>query len=571
MSFDGLVTRAVVNELQLLVGGRVSKIYQPSDSELFFHIRSKRQNLRLLISAHPAYPRLHLSEARVDNPSEPPMFCMLLRKHVEGAIIESIRQVGMERIIHLDFRTRNELGDETTRRIIVEIMGRHSNAILMNPTTDKIIDGIRRVTPAISRHRLVAPGALYQPPPEQQKQNPLETDHERLIRSLDFNKGKLDQQLVQQFTGIGPPVAREIVHRAGIGDRHRLWDAFSEIMAEIANHRYQPTIVHGDKSVFAAISLTHLATGDLYPTMSQCLDAFYRHRAERDRTRQQTDNLVRRLKSDLDKNEKKIKKLQNEIQQAEKSDTYRIYGELITAHMDQIKRGDEILIANNYFETDTPKITIPLNPILSPSENAQRYFKRYNKAKSVHKWNTEQIARAQSDNQYLESVLVQLETASLRDVEQIREELEEEGWLRPAPNSRRRSRKERPEPTAYRSSEGIIILVGKNNKQNDRLTQKIASPTDTWLHTKEIPGSHVVIRAKTFGDATLQEAAMLAAYYSKARHSSQVPVDYTLVKHVRKPSGSRPGFVIYENQQTLYITPEETKIEQLIEKAKMND
>ncbi len=568
MSFDGLVTRAVTHELQSLVGGRITKIYQPSATDLLLHVRSKGQNSRLLLSAHPTYSRMHLSEVPIENPPEPPMFCMLLRKHVEGAIVEKISQVGLERIVHLDLRGRNELGDETTCRIIVEIMGRHSNIILMDPTTGKIMDGIRRVTPAISRHRVVAPGAIYQPPPEQKKKNPLTADYHGFISSLDFNQGKLDQQLIQRFSGIGPPTAQEIIFRAGLGDRQQLWEVFSAIMSKVSNHQYEPTIAQGKKTVFAAISLTHLKNRTSYATMSTCLDAFYRDKAERDRTRQQTDSLIRRLKNEIEKNKKKIKKLQSEIKEAENAHIYRIYGELITAYMDHIQRGDQTLVAQNYYEPDAPEITIPLDPALSPSENAQRYFKRYNKAKSVSKWNNEQISQAESDNQYLESVLVQLETATYRDVDQIREELEEEGWLRPSSNRKKRRKKELPEPATFFSSEGIQILVGKNNKQNDRLTHQIASPSDTWLHTKDIPGSHVVIRAKSFGTATLHEAAMLAAYHSKARHSSKVPVDYTLVKHVHKPSGSRPGFVIYKYQQTIYVTPDEEQVHQIMRNRK---
>ncbi|SEN16675.1 Rqc2 family fibronectin-binding protein [Lihuaxuella thermophila] len=571
MSFDGIVTRAVVHELaRTLTGGRITKIYQPGDADLLLHIRSQGKNHKLLLSAHPAYPRVQLTEAPADNPAEPPMFCMLLRKHGEGGIVESIEQVGLERIIHLNFRTRDELGDEVVRRLVIEIMGRHSNIILMDPQSGIIFDGIRRVTHAVSQYRQILPGVVYLAPPEQNKLNPLEVDQNTFIAGFDYNRGRLDKQIVHRFTGIGPLVAKEIVHRAGPGSREQLWQAFDELMSQVRAHHYEPAIIQTDeKSVFSAWPLSHIR-GEVrtFASMSTCLDTFFRGKAERDRVRQQTHDLIRKLKNEIEKNEKKIEVLQKEMAEAERAEEYRTWGELLTAHLHQIRRGDQEVKVINYYDPETPEITIPLDPSLSPSENAQRFFKKYNKWKSAKKWNAEQIEKAREENLYLESVLVQLENSTLREVEQIRDELEEEGWLKPRQKKQRRKKADAPAPTTVYSSDGTPILIGKNNKQNDYLTHQLAAPTDTWLHTKDIPGSHVVIRSKKVSDTTLKEAAMLSAYFSKARESSQVPVDFTLVKHVKKPSGARPGFVIYEHQKTLFITPEEEKIRELLNRKK---
>jgi predicted ribosome quality control (RQC) complex YloA/Tae2 family protein len=569
MSFDGIVTRAVVHELsRLLNGGRITKIYQPSELELILHIRSHGKNHQLLLSAHPSYARVQLTKAKSDNPTEPPMFCMLLRKHAEGGIIESIKQVGMERIIHLDFRTRDELGDVVNQRLVVEIMGRHSNILLIDPDKNIVFDGIRRVSHAVSQYRQIYPGAPYIAPPSQGKRNPLTVDKTAFISGFDYNGGRLDKQMVERFTGISPLLAKEILHQTGFGNRDKLWETFSSYMERAEQYDFQPVVIKGkQKSYFYVWPLSHIdGEKQTFPSISECLEHFYYGKAQRDRIRQQTHDLIRRLKNEIDKNTKKVEILKKEIKQAEKADQYRMFGELVTASLYQIKRGDTEVKTINYFDPETPEVTIPLDPTLSPSENAQRYFKKYNKLKAAKKWNAEQIQKAEEENLYLESVLVQLENCSLREVEQIREELAEQGWLKGQPKRRERKRKDVPIPLKVISRDGTVILVGKNNKQNDYLTHQLASSTDTWLHTKEIPGSHVVIRSKQVSEQTLLEAAMLAAYFSKGRESSQVPVDYTLIKYVKKPSGARPGFVTYENQKTLYVTPDEEEVKRILER-----
>jgi predicted ribosome quality control (RQC) complex YloA/Tae2 family protein len=577
MSLDGLFVYALTRELaETCIGGRITKIHQPNPHDIVLAIRANGQNHKLMISAHPAYPRMHFTEHSFQNPLEPPMFCMLLRKHCEGGFIESIQQVGLERILHIDVRSRDELGDEATRRIIVEIMGRHSNIILTDPASNQILDSIHHVTPAVSRHRIVLPGRSYQEPPEQGKLNPMSVTHDKFISLLDLNQGKIEKQLVQLFTGISPLSAQEIVHRAGLPKRENLWNAFSQVITLIEQNEIQPQLVKGDsKSHFYVLPLESIhGNRTSFESISACLDAFFHVKAEADVVKQRASDLSRFLVNEYEKNEKKIEKLKDTLQEAAEADKFRIYGELLTANLYQMKRGDTEVRVVNFYDENQSELTITLDPQLSPSENAQRYFKKYNKAKKSIAVVQEQIQHAQEEMVYLETILQQVETASVGDIEDIREELVEGGYLRNRNRKDRRKKKNhKPALSVYYSSEGFPIYVGKNNKQNDYLSQRLASPQDTWLHTKDTPGSHVVIRGRDFSEATLKEAAALAAYFSKARSSSQVPVDYTLIKHVKKPNGAKPGYVIYDNQKTLFITPEESVIKDIqnnIDKPKKN-
>lgn len=567
MSFDGIVTRAVVHECNAtLIGGRITKIYQPTEREILLHIRSQGHNHILFLSIHPTYASFYVTEHRRENPTHPPMFCMLLRKHMENAVIESIIQVGLERIVHLNYRSRNELGDIVTHRLVIEVMGRHSNLILMDPKTNTIFDSIKRVPASVSKHRIVLPGATYKEPPEQGKSNPLDVTEKKFIAGFDYNAGQMEKQIVSRFSGISPQIAREIVSNAEIGSREKLWISFHDLQDRIKTHRYEPSIgLNKGKKWFSPFPLTYMENEiTVFSSMSACLDSFYHKKVEQDQLFQQAQDLIKRLKNEISKNEKKIDVLTKELAHVEEADQYRIFGELITAYMHQIKRGDEFIQTVNFHDPEAKEVQIPLDSLLSPSQNAQRYFKKYQKIKASKKWNEEQIQKALEENHYLESVLVQLEQSSIAELAQIREELQEQGWIKEKGKKGKRKKEVPALPTAVFSSEGIKILIGKNNKQNEQLTHRVASSSDTWLHAKDIPGSHVVIKGQNFGNNTLLEAAMLAAYFSKARYSAQVPVDYTFVKNVKKPSGSRPGFVIYDHQQTAYVTPDEEKVERLL-------
>ncbi|NBD26424.1 Rqc2 family fibronectin-binding protein [Paenibacillus glycinis] len=611
MALDGIVTRAVADELQACIGARIHKIHQPTPHDLVLQIRGGGIQGRLLLSANPTYPRVHWTEQSYTNPMEAPMFCMLMRKYCEGAVIEAIRQVGNERILHIDVRQRDELGDTFQKRIVVELMGRHSNIILLDAASDAIHDGIHHVTPSISSFRVVMPGTPYVAPPEQGKHDPFAVSDERELAEALHVAGSLllhppvpdedsihfgtapkpvpaesltpEKLIVAAYSGVSPLLAREIVFRGtpraegslpnGLDELQRtagaIWPVFREMMERFRLRDYEPQIVTlnggSGKSAFSVTALTHLdgeAAG--FDTVSACLEAFYGDKAQRDTVKQRVSDLIRFLQNERGKNEKKLEKLEDSLREAQDADKFRMLGDLLTSNLHLIQRGDTSVELVNYYEEEMPSVTLPLDPQLTPSQNAQRLFKKYAKFRNSQTFVAEQMAKAREEIDYLSSLLQQLDSASLADIEEIRDELAEQGYMRQ--REKRGARKKKPKQPAllcYTSSEGLPIYVGKNNTQNDFLTNKVAGPGDTWLHTKDIPGSHVVIRGTGFNDRTLEEAAMLAAQFSQARSSSMVPVDYTLVRHVKKPSGAKPGFVIYDHQKTLFITPDEQRLKEL--------
>ncbi|OPA78570.1 hypothetical protein BVG16_11940 [Paenibacillus selenitireducens] len=586
MALDGIVTHAIAAELSRCVGGRINKIYQPTAHDLVLQIRAQGENFKLLLSANPTYPRVHFTEQTFLNPQEAPMFCMLMRKHCESGIIESVEQIAFERMIQIKIRQRNELGDESTKFIRIELMGRHSNIILLEPATNTILDGIHHVTPAISSYRIVMPGFGYTEPPQQHKLHPLEVTEETFRSALaatssdnetedEVTPMSFAAQLVEHFSGISPLIAREIEFRAErlfdaneVADLERArWQAFSTLMIQVRELLFQPCITENAKGkmFFSAVPLTSIApTRTTYDSISTCMEAFYGDKAERDTVKQRVSDLIRFLQNERNKNIKKIDKLHDSREEANDADQYRVQGELLFASLHALQKGMKEIEVVNYYDENQESIRITLDPLITPSENAQRYLKKYNKFKNSLTVIEEQLRITDDEIRYMESLLQQLEHASLHDIDEIREELTEQGYLRDRSKKNKKKKKnDKPTVQCYTSSEGIAIYVGKNNIQNEYVTNRLAHPNDTWLHTKDIPGSHVVIRSSEFGNATLEEAAMLAANYSQAKSSSMVPVDYTLIRHVRKPSGSKPGFVIYDHQKTLYITPDEEKLKHL--------
>ncbi|WP_217592346.1 NFACT family protein [Cohnella sp. GbtcB17] len=569
MSLDGIVVRALVHELEEIVGARIAKIYQPTENEVVLHIRGQGFGRKLLLSAHPSMPRLHYTEQPWANPQEPPMFCMLLRKHCEGGIIEAVRQLGAERIVEIDVRHRDELGDLSLKRLVLEIMGRHSNLVLLDPATGIVHDSIRHVTPAISSYRVVLPGVKYVAPPAQDKRNPLEATAADAAAALTRAAGSQPAgALVEAFTGLSPLLAKEIVFRAG-GREADIPAAFVALMADAAAHRYAPAIVEepSGRTQFHALPLTHVhGEPKSCDSMHACLETYYIDKAERDLVRQRTVDLTRLLQNETAKNVKKLEKLRQTLEEAAGADKYRRLGELLTAQLYAMSKGDKQVEVTDYYEEDQPTVRVQLDPLLTPNENAQRYFRKYTKMKNSRDVVTEQIEETEREIAYLESVLQGLDTATPADIEEIRAELTEQGYIR-ARGSRKgdrgKKKNDRPAILCYTSSEGVPIYVGKNNTQNDYVTNRLGQANDTWLHTKDMPGSHVLIRAVDYGEQTLKEAAMLAAYYSKGKESSLVPVDYTKIRLVRKPSGAKPGFVIYEGQKTLFITPDESLVRNL--------
>ncbi|WP_078547240.1 Rqc2 family fibronectin-binding protein [Litchfieldia alkalitelluris] len=561
MSFDGIFTHAVVDELKTaLSSGRISKIHQPYKQELIFQIRANGKNHKLFISAHPSYARIHLTNENYENPSEPPMFCMLLRKHLEGSIIENIEQIEMDRVLIFTIKSRNEIGDISYKQLVVEIMGRHSNIILLDMERQMILDSIKHISPAVNRHRIVLPGQEYIAPPAQQKMNPLLVEEDMILKKINFNAGKIDQQIVEQFSGISPLFAREITHLAGLVNRVTLPKAFLGLIEKVNKKQYTPTlIINPKKEYFYMIDLEHIeGERKEFESISEMLDRYYYGKAERDRVKQQGNDLERFISNERNKNKKKINKLIQTLEDAGKADQYKLFGELLTANMYTITRGMKEIELINYYTEEQEVIKIPLNPMKSPSDNAQAYFQKYQKAKNSISIVEDQITKAKEEITYFDTLYQQIESASPKDIQEIREELIEEGYLKSRQTKgNKKSKPQKPILEKYTSSDGTTILVGKNNKQNDYLTNKVAARDEMWLHTKDIPGSHVVIQSKDPSEQTILEAANLAAYFSKAKTSASVPVDYTLIRHVKKPSGSKPGYVIYDNQNTVYVTPDE--------------
>ncbi len=546
MAFDGLFTKSMTGELQQLVTGRISKVHQPNQLELLLHIRAQGKNHKLLISIHPSYSRIHLTAESNVNPSEPPMFCMLLRKHIEGGVITEISQYGMDRLIVLKIKAKNEIGDDIERELHVEMMGRHSNVILIDAERTMILDSLKHLPPSVNSYRTILPGQPYIFPPAQEKKDP--------YAAIEELAQTAPTDIVSQFSGFSPLNARELAHR--LTQAENKTETTKAFLADFSNPT--PTgyyIEHEGKSFFSASELTHFNENGLqFRTLGELLDRMYYAKAERDRVKQQAGDLERWLQNEISKLKLKLKKLKKEQDQAEKRDVLQLNGELIMANLHRIKKGMKEIQVDNYYNDE--KVTIALDPRKTPIDNSQRYYSRYQKAKIAVVKTQEQINKTVEDIEYFETLMSQVQQAGIADIEEIREELAEQGFMK-AQKSKKKKKPTKPTVEPYLSSTGIPISVGKNNKQNDYVTFKVAAKSDTWLHTKDIPGSHVIIHHDNPDEATILEAATIAAYFSKARGSSSVPVDYTEARHVKKPNGAKPGFVIYFEQKTVFVTPDE--------------
>lgn len=560
MAFDGLFTYSITADLQQLVTGRITKIHQPNAQEVVLHVRANGKNHKLLFSIHSSYARMHLTEQTIENPAEPPMFCMLLRKHLEGGFISSVKQLGFDRIIIVEIESKNEIGDPIVRQLHAEIMGRHSNLLLIDKEQGKIVDSLKHLPPSVNSFRTVLPGQPYLAPPTQNKWNPLLVTEEEL--ATFFAETKNAKDVVTQFTGFSPLHAEELLYRM-TSTSNRV-QCFKEFISSFANGGTSPMYVWANhKTYFSPIELTHLH-GDMtvYPNVHELLDRVFFARAERDRVKQQAGDLERWLQNEIDKLALKTKKLTKDFERASKLDQFQLYGELLMANIYSFEKGVKEVTVINYYSENSEEITIPVSERKTPTENAQGYYTKYTKAKNALIMVQQQLEKTKEEITYFEMLAQQVQQASPGDIEEIREELAEQGYLK-LRHSKKKKKPVKPEPERYISSTGIAISVGKNNKQNDMLTFKIAKRTDIWLHTKDIPGSHVVIHSSEPDETTLREAATLAAYFSKARESSSVPVDYTDIRQVKKPNGAKPGFVIYFEQKTLYIDPDEALILQL--------
>lgn len=567
MPFDAIFLTAVIRELRPLLGSRVDKIQQPSRDTVLLHLRGRG---KLLLSANVNRPRIHLTEASFENPAQPPMFCMLLRKHLTGGRLQEIQQPPAERSVSLIFDCTDEMGIPCRKSLILELMGRNSNLILTG-AEGRILDCLRRVDFEMSEQRQVLPGLFYRDPPRQDKRIPQETDEAEIAVLLSATEPgrRLDQWLLGTFAGISPLIARELCFRftgatdtplaglslpalaAFLAAQFASMDSFTPVLllrgGVPAEFSYREILQYGD-------FMEETRCG----SFSQLLDRFYTQtdRAERMRQKSQT---LRKTVTTL--HERVLRKL--ELQRRERDSTLnreqlRRMGDIVTANLHAITRGQALLRAENFYEADAPLIEIPLKPELSPQQNAAKFYKEYAKAKTAEKILTQQLAQGEAEAEYLAAVLDELSRAeSEADLAEIRQELEAGGYLRPA------DRKKQPKlppskPMEFVSGDGYRIFVGRNNRQNDQLSMKTARKDDLWLHIQKFHGTHVIIACAGMRppDRTVTEAAMLAAFYSQAKNGQNVPVDVTQVRNLRKPNGAKPGVVVYDRYQTVIVTPD---------------
>lgn len=577
MSFDGFVTRCVTDELRSkLLNGKIDKVYQPEKDEIILSVRTRSGNYKLLLSASASNPRIHLTEVQRENPMTPPMLCMLMRKHLAGAVIIDIKQNGFDRVVRIDAETRNELGDLCTRSVIIEIMGRHSNIILVDDS-GRIMDSAKHIDFTVSAVRQVLPGMTYELPPAQDKTAADSLKATELMEALAAQPEDtlMDKFLLSEIMGMSPLLAREIVYRFSGNTKMMKCEvdcaAFVvhtvDFLKNICGGIYEPSLViePSEKKpvAFSCVRLSQYEGAykiEEYDSISEVIDSFFEIRSRREHMNRRSAALLKLIHNNIERCQKKIVMHKEHIRSAQDRDKYKMYGDLLTANLYRIKYGDKSVMVQNYYNESGEMIEIPLKADISPSQNAQRFYKRYNKAKTTEKFASEQLEIAENEKYYLECVADALENADTPvELDEIRQELMTEGYIAKQNNAKKKQQK-KSEPIKIISVDGYEILIGRNNRQNDELTLKSAYSTDLWFHTKEIPGSHTIIRTRGTGEApetTMMQAAKLAAYYSKARNSSKVPVDYTLIKNVKKPNGAKPGMVIYDRYNTVYVTPSE--------------
>ena len=547
MSFDGFFLHHMTEELRReLLGGRIQKINQPFEQELVLQIRSNRKSHKLLLSAHSVFGRVQLTDTTFENPAVPNTFIMVMRKYLQGAVIEAIQQVENDRILEISVSNKNEIGDSVAVTLVIEIMGKHSNIILLDKASGKIIEAIKHVGFSQNSYRTILPDSTYVAPPQTGSLNPFTVGDEKLFEILHTEDIE-PKRLQQIFQGLGRDTATELSGRLAA-------DKLKNFLAFFASPT-QPSLT--EKS-FSALLFSDSKTQ--MSTLSELLDTFYKDKAERDRVNQQASELIRRVENELEKNRKKLGKQEEELLATENAEEFRQKGELLTTFLHQVPNDQDQVELDNYYTGE--KIIISLDKALTPNQNAQRYFKRYQKLKEAVKHLTSLIEETRTTILYLESVEIALAQASLTEIAEIREELIQTGFIR---RRQREKIQKRQKPEKYLATDGqTIILVGRNNLQNDVLTFKMAKKDELWFHAKDIPGSHVVITGNLQpSDEVKTDAAELAAYFSKARLSNLVQVDMIETRKLNKPTGGKPGFVTYTGQKTLRVTPDEEKIKSM--------
>ena len=583
MALDGALLRQIKHELEgCLIGSRVDKIHQFSREEMVFVLRLREpaadgaRSAKLYLSAGADSPRLHLTSSSFENPKSPPMFCMLMRKHLGSAKLLEIRQVGLDRILHLIFETRNEMGDLIELTVAIEIMGRHSNIILIDEN-GRVIDSIKRIDDTMSSVRPILPGVRYTLPPAQDKLDLITSTPEQIEQRLIEGKDTpLSKALLAAVQGVSPIVCREVANYVFVGDDRvisemtpdhfdRLRFFLSRVILMARDYTGTPTSVIDSRKKpmdFSFLDI-HQYGGSMftrtYDSYSQLLDDFYTQRDNIQRMRHRSSDLLKVLANTADRIARKLSLQQKELADCSDRETWKIYGDLINANLYSIQKGDRTARLINFYDEAQSEVVIPLDPRKTPAQNAQKYYGEYRKADTAEKKLRELIEEGQQEAVYIDSVFDALTRAQTNDeLTAIRAELAEQGYLRKKGSAAKKGKEPKLAPKRYRSDDGFTILVGRNNVQNDQLTLKEARGRDYWFHTKNIPGSHTIVVSdgQEVPDSTLHQAAILASVNSKAAESSQVPVDYTLIKNVKKPRGAKPGMVIYVSYQTAYVTPD---------------
>lgn len=575
MPFDGAFTRSIVKELSSLINCKIEKIHQPTKDEIVLIFKKDRKAKKVLCCANPSYPRVHITEQALENPKVPPTFCMILRKYLLDGILLEVNQINFDRIIELRIESRDELGYPAEFYIVTEIMGKHSNIILLNKER-KIVDSIKHIGSNMNRYREVLPGCDYVIPPIKEKVNPLEISTDKLQNYLnEQTEGSVSNLLTDKFLGVSKPLSKEIcgefygnkVKELSLNEKDTIISSFLHFMTKIKSMDFKYIIFYDSSSMFdyyiCPLEQYSNSVMEYYDSPGSLLDVYYSQKNLKDTLKQKFNDIFKLITNLIERNSKKIQIHISKLEECKGFEEWKIYGDLIMANQYVLKKCPEEAELENFYDPNYSKIKIKLDVDLTSVENAQKYYKRYAKEKSTIEVVKNQLKGSQEEQIYLESILFNLENATdVGTIEEIKSELWEHGYIK---RKIKASKQQKTIPYHYKSSDGYEIYVGKNNNQNDYLTTKFAVSSDMWMHTKNIPGSHVIIKSKNGGvsETALTEGAKLAAYYSKSKNSTNVPVDYTEKKNVKKPSGAKPGMVIYYTNKTIYVTPDESFIKEM--------
>ncbi|RXK18921.1 NFACT family protein [Macrococcus sp. DPC7161] len=556
MAFDGLFTHQIMKELQFLTTGRINKITQPDQYTVVMTIRAERKNQKLLLSAHPNFARIGITETTLENPFHPPMFLRVLRKHIEGGILTHLEQIGNDRIVKFTIRNTTEIGDPITRHIYIEMMGKHSNMVVTD-ADNKILECLKHLTPNTNSARTMMPGFTYELPPTEKKFNPytLDTISEHINPEL-----KLEKAILNALEGFSPLAIKHMLSLDT--DLDKAFVSFMEQTNTVQAQSFQ--IIDQNKEDFYFMSLKGTENEKYFDSLSQLLDAFYKDRAHIEKIKNQTNDLSRHLNALNQKNQKKLIKLIQELEETKQKDQFNLYGELLTSHMYMMHQGMSDIEVTNYYNNE--QVVIPLDKRKTPSENAQYYYKQYNKLKTRKVHAEQQINETKAEIEYIEGILNQLQYIKTDDIDAIRNELAEQKLIKPKYKTQNKKPSKDLNIDYYLSRDNETIAVGRNNLQNEYVTHKLARKDYIWFHAKDMPGSHVVIMHDDPTQGTIEDAAIIASYFSKAQEGAKTEVDFTEIKNVHKPSGSKPGFVNYFEQQTVNVIPDAAYVQSLREK-----